>query len=187
MNLASIKPQNMIAAAALLAPMAMVQGVRLLFGGGPDQASAQVAGSNPQANADMAAADAQQAAPVVTAKQKAAITHLNSRRDQITIFKSPFDHLLPQATAVVQPGPTIETGPGMIEPTPAIVPPEVRGLSLGALMTNDSGSFAVISGRVRSLNEVIMPGWTVTAIDAANRRVTVTSDEGVSVTLKQNH
>lgn len=187
MNLGSIKPQNMIAAAALLAPMVMVQGVRLLFGGGPDQASAQVAGSNPQADAAQAAIDAQPPAPVVTAKQKAAMEHLKSRWDQITIFKSPFDHLLPQTTAVLQPGPTIETGAGTVEPTPVVVPPEVRALSLGALMTNDSGSFAVISGRVRALNEVIMPGWTVTAIDAANRRVTVTSDEGVSVTLKQNH
>ncbi|MDP1660575.1 MAG: hypothetical protein Q8L55_01560 [Phycisphaerales bacterium] len=186
MNLGSIKPQNLIAAAALLAPMVMVQGVRLLFGGGPDQASAQVAGSNPQADAAQAAADAQPAAPIVTAKQKAAIEHLTSRRDEITIFKSPFDHLLPQATAVLQTGPTIETGPGVVEPAPVSVPPEVRALSLGALMTNESGPFAVISGRVRSLGEVILPGWTVTAIDPTNRRVTVTSDDGVSLTLTQN-
>jgi hypothetical protein len=185
MNLPSLKPQNMIAAAALLAPMVMVQTVRMLFGGaGPDQASAQMLAAAQQAAAPVPA-NAQPAQPVLTSKQKAAMEHMTAQRDRITIFVSPFNHLAPRS-ATVQSTPTVEPTPGNPEPRPAVIPPEVRELSLGALMANDKGPFAVISGRVRTVGDVIVPGWTVTAIDTDTRRVTITSDDGTSVTLTQN-
>lgn len=186
MNLSSIKPQNLIAAAALLTPIALVQTVRLVFGGGPGNASAGVTAPDPSATAAPAPAGAASAAPIVSKQQKSAIEHLNVNRNQITIYTSPFNHLMPRAVTVQQTTPTIEQVPDSAQPVPTVIPPEVRALSLGALMVNDRGSFAVISGRVRSVGEVVVPGWTVTAIDATARRVTITSDEGAAVTLTQS-
>ena len=187
MNLQSIKPQNLIAAVALIAPIALVQTVRLVFGGGPEQASAMSTGNTPTPPTGPGA-PAGAPTPVVTPKQKAAIDHLKALRSEITIYSSPFNHLVPQATTV-QSVPTVQPSqdnPDAPPVRPAELPPEVRSLSLGALMVNENGPLAVVSGRVRVVGEVVAPGWTVTAIDTEARRVTITSDDGVSVVLTQN-
>ncbi|HYD00969.1 MAG TPA: hypothetical protein VEB22_07050 [Phycisphaerales bacterium] len=183
MNLPSIKPQSLIAAAALLAPMALVQTVRMAFGSGPSQANASV---NPVQSTVTPPPAESARAPIVTPKQRAAIEHLASRRDQITIYTSPFNHLVAQGAALTQPTPSIEPTPGSTEPIAAAIPPEVRALSLGALMANDHGPFAVISGKVRTIGDVVVPGWTLTGIDPEARRVTVTSDAGTAVILTQH-
>ncbi|HZW06437.1 MAG TPA: hypothetical protein VFF65_04880 [Phycisphaerales bacterium] len=83
---------------------------------------------------------------------------------------------------------TVNTEPAASgDPTPPVpASPEVRALSLGALMVNDQGPFAVISGKVRTIGDVVVPGWTVTAIDPQARQVVMTADDGRSVTLTQN-
>ena len=184
MNLPSIKPQSVIAAAALLAPMLMVQTVRMLFGSGPGQANAQVTPTTP-APGTGAATGSQPPALALTPKQKAAVEHLTAARSQITIYTSPFNHLTPRSTAI-QTMPHVQPVPGNVTPPPTTIPSEVRGLALGALMTNENGTFALISGKVRAVGDVVVPGWTVSAIDSTTRRVTITSDEGLSVTLTQN-
>lgn len=189
MNLPSIKPQNLIAAAALLAPIVLVQTVRLVFGGGPGQASAMIAqGDMPAGALAPAPASTGTPAPIVTPKQKAAVEHLKALRSEITIYTSPFNHLQPKGSVMSSTTPTIEQTPVIEgqETRPTELPPEVRSLSLGALMMNEHGPFAVVSGRVRIVGEVVLPGWTVTAIDTETRKVTITSDEGVSVTLTQS-
>lgn len=186
MNLSSIKPQNLIAAAALLAPIALVQTVRLVFGGGPGNASAGVTAPDPSSIAAPTPTGAASTAPIVSKQQKSAIEHLSGSRNQITIYTSPFNHLMPRAVTVQSTTPTVQPTPENPEPRAAEVPPEVRSLSLGALMVNEHGPFAVVSGRVRTVGEVVVPGWTVTAIDTETRHVTITSDEGVVVTLTQN-
>lgn len=189
MNFQSIKPQNLIAAAALLAPIVVVQGVRLLFGGGgPRQASAMTTGGD-QTLAPAAPVPLPTdvpAAPALNAAQKAAVEHLNAERTRITIFTSPFNHLVPKSVAM-QTGPVVTPSPQTPSAAPVAIPPEVRALSLGALMRNDTGAFAVISGRVRSVGEVIVPGWKVTDIDPTTLRVTLTADDGTSVTLSHEH
>ncbi|MBY0308550.1 MAG: hypothetical protein K2Q09_07395 [Phycisphaerales bacterium] len=180
MSLFSFKPQNTIAALALVAPIIIVQGVRLLLGAGPHQAGAMVLPGGPQPAPTAAVPSPNGTALALTPAQRAAVTFLREQRTQITVFDTPFNHLAPRAAAV-QTGPVITTptDPG----TETVIPPEVRSLSLGAVMRNDQGAYAVISGRVRAVGEAVVPGWKLAAIDPDHRRVTLTADDGTTVTL----
>jgi len=182
MKLPNVKPQNLIAAAALVTPILLVQTVRIVFGGGPSQASAETQAQQPGPTAPQAPAPPATAA-ALTRQQKSAAEHLVSLRSAVSIYTSPFNHLAPQG-AVVQIEPTTETVPDAPHPQ-APIPAEVRSLTLGAVMSNDQGPIALIGGKVRSIGDVVIPGWTVSAIDPDARRVTLTSDDGASVTLTQ--
>lgn len=181
MNLTSIKPQNLIAAAALVAPIAMVQAVRLFFGGGPDQAGAMTVAP---ANTPAAVAPSNTPpVPVLSARQKAAAEFLKAQQSSVVIYNSPFNHLLPKTT-VIQP--QQQTATPVETPTtqqPVAIPAEIKALTLGALMRNDHGAFAMISGKVRTVGDAVIPGWTITEIDPQTRRVTITSDDGTAVYL----
>ncbi|MFT3686443.1 MAG: hypothetical protein QM783_16230 [Phycisphaerales bacterium] len=179
MNTRSISPQNLVTAAALVAPIVMVQAARMLFGSAPSQASAAAPTLDPVPAVAPAHAEVDPRKQL-TAAQRAAATELAAQHARMTVFNSPFNHLAARPT-VIQNDQVVATTPDNTKST--TIPTEIQRLSLGALMRNDHGSFAVISGRVRGIGDAVIPGWKITDIDPAERKVTLTSDEGASVTL----
>lgn len=182
MILINIKPSNVIAAVALLAPVAIVQTTRLLFGSGPERASAMSVGPSAQMPTDAPIGPV--TAPL-DARQKAAVDYLTRERAQIPEYISPFTSLKPRAVVVQQ------TYPPQQAEIPASsqgaqVPVEVRSLTLSAIMRNDSGPFALIGGKARTVGDVVVAGWTISEIDLESRTVTITSDDGATVYLTSN-
>jgi hypothetical protein len=179
MNLRSIAPQNLIAAGALIAPIVIVQGVRMLFGSGPSDAHAAVTTVEPVPAVAPAPTEVDPRR-TLTPAQKAAAAELAEHRTRITVFTSPFNHLAPKAT-VIQNDQIVAHTPDNAKPV--VIPAEIQNLSLGSTMRNSNGAFAVIAGRVRSVGDEVVPGWKITEIDPTERSVTLTSNEGVTVTL----
>lgn len=81
---------------------------------------------------------------------------------------------------------TEPVAPALILPEIGKPEPKVDGIpefALTSVMPHPSRPLAVINGRPRSLGDEVAPGWIVTGIDGDARRVTLTGQDGRTVSL----
>lgn len=157
--------------AALLSPFAAVQGVRLgVAGAGPaDAAAATAPGAPPPAPVPVPAA-----VRAPSEAQRRALDWIRAR-DPVADLRSPMDHPDPEPD---RPGPAATPE----APAPADLTP--RQLTLTGLIGGaDKAPVAAINHRLYRVGDAVSPGWSVAAIDARARSVTLAGPDGRTLRL----
>ena len=178
-----IRPQAAISAAALVAPVLAVQVARLLFSSpvGPQAASAMFAeeGTAP------VVASQPSGLPRLTAAQSRAMDWINTVRTE-PMPPSPLLRAKPvapaQATTVV-PSPAAVEAPKVDENK---IPEALTKLELTSVMRAGGSGAAMINGRMHRIGDVVIPGWTLTDVAFAERRVSLKNEAGLEVYLTQS-
>lgn len=184
MNLLA-NPKRFASAAALLAPILIVQGLRSTLGPGTDVASSNAAGIHPQGDPQSAATNPQapDAAPIVkplTNAQHAAQNWLRSLDRRVPV-QSPLAHAPAPADA-----PIIRTS----EPSTDHVQQPVAShrpradLTLGAIIGAKDRNLALIGGKIYRAGESIEPGWTIREIDPRAQTVTIEGPAEETIILR---
>jgi hypothetical protein len=158
--------------AALLAAPALVLGLRIAAGLGPERAAARDARHAPP---ELHPAPASPRA--LTASEYAALAWLET-----------VDMNAPIACPI-QTGQTIVEAPLVEAAAPSVLgsPPEpgLPALRLTSVLATRDGEFASINGRVLRIGDTVAPGWTLTAIDAPAGLVIITRYDGAIRRLSQ--
>lgn len=170
MNLANDANHTYFKVAALLLPLLAAQAARLPDLAGPSAAQAQAPAPTPATK------------PVdftLTPAQAAASTWLRDPASR-QVSTSPMRRLQPPSPAPV-------TAPAPIAlpaktPTPAPAPPPAddtpRGLRVSSVMGRDSSFLISIDHKTYRLGDQVIPHWRITKVDAAQRVVVLTHDDG---------
>ncbi len=145
--------------AAFFVPSLGVVAARL-FGMGPSTAAAS---TSPE---PMAALPDIRLVPAVT----------DSGSGEMAELASPFWHAFQIPNAPAEATPTRRPAQLTEQPDPDFL--------VTAVMPHPSRPLAVINGRPRSIGDVVVPGWTLTAIDGHSRTVTLTHTSGRTQTLQ---
>lgn len=159
----------------LVAPLAAVQAVRLLEGGGPAAAPAATVestgvGSDPAANPALAALPP--AAPLTPAQRQAL--------EFLQVYKLPERLRSPMDSP--KPAPPATVAPEVHVPLPSTGPDPSR-LVVTAIVGIDGGAVAVIGNKPVRVGDEVLPGWRLRSIDARGRTVLLGNDEGETVML----
>jgi len=173
-------------AAALLAPILIVQGLRSTLGPGADVSASHAAGitaaGDPQApGASPSTSDGAPAIKPLTSAQLAAQRWLRSLDRRVPV-QSPLAHAPAPADA-----PVIRT---TSEPTPEPAQQPVAStrpradLTLGAIMGAKDRTLALIGGKIYRTGETIEPGWTIREIDPRAQTVTIAGPANETITLR---
>ncbi|MFM9957168.1 MAG: hypothetical protein ACKVZJ_03765 [Phycisphaerales bacterium] len=167
MSRAELTRWNLIAAGCAVAPLVLVSAVPSLMGTGPRLSI----GASPAAveNAPNVGT------PRATPDQLAALERVRALRTA-SVGESPF-RPAPAPVEAPEPAPTPEP-----VPAPALMaPPE---LTIRGVMRQADGSVrALIGGKLKGVGDEVAPGWTISAIDAGARSVTLTSSDGQTHTI----
>jgi hypothetical protein len=188
-----LKPANIVACAALLAPVLLFQSVKYVFGAsGP--AASQAASMPSDSTVGMpgvigSALIASPAKPALAPAQAEAVGWIR-QQSSVAVISSPFPKRTESPTtemsvvvAHVQEQPDQPDQPK--EPALSDVPDEVRSLMISGILRSASGVFVTMSGKAFAVGDVVTEGWTITAIDPENRVVTITGHAGLVVTIEQ--
>lgn len=183
MNLLA-NPKRFASAAALLAPILIVQGLRSTLGPNADIASSHAAGINtqgdPQSATNTSAPDAAPLVKPLTNAQHAAQQWLRSLDRRVPV-QSPLAHAPAPADA-----PVVRVNEPTPEPTqqPVASTRPRADLTLGAIMGAKDRTLALIGGKIYRAGETIEPGWTIREIDPRAQTVTITGPANETITLR---
>ncbi|MCU0688430.1 MAG: hypothetical protein MUE97_01625 [Phycisphaerales bacterium] len=200
-----IRPQAIVTAGALLAPVLAVQIVRFVTGAaGPTAASAATSPEaimlpggipGPLATPGASTGPTLPGLPKPSNQQRAALDWIAEHR-VTTIAPSPLHRAKPAApSASITSAPTAQpaTQPApqsaaqsASKPDEPQVPEALTKLELTGILRRGGEALVTISGRQHRLGDTLIPGWTITDVNFTDRRITLTSDLGLAVYLVQN-
>lgn len=183
MNLLA-NPKRFASAAALLAPILIVQGLRSTLGPSADVASSHAAGINTRDDLQTASnPPVPNAAPIVkplTSAQHAAQQWLRSLDRRVPV-QSPLAHAPAPADAPVVRA--SEPSTEHVQQPVASSKPRAD-LSLGAIMGAKDRTLALIGGKIYRAGDTLEPGWTIREIDPRAQTVTIAGPENETITLR---
>jgi hypothetical protein len=187
-------PARLLRAGALLAPIILLQAVRLTVGGGgPEASSAAPLFDGPGGDLPVAPAQQTRVTPL-TPQQKAAVEFLIAARQDGSLMSlaiSPFPAPKPKIVAV-QPPPQLPQEPAIEQPEiPAgpmgphlpEIPQAIQQANLTSLLRAGSGEFAVINGKPHRIGDFVIEGWRVIEIKVNDRAVLLEGPHGELVEL----
>lgn len=184
-RLPRFKPEAVISACALLAPVLAVQLVRVVSGGlGPTAASAGVtpnAGETPGMSVPVAPA-----LPKLNERQSNALAWIKQQQS-LPMAGSPLVRVRSRPAApVTAQTPVPEVIPEPARPVEPTVPVELTKLELTSLLRLGDEARVSINGRLHRQGDEIVPGWVISEVNLIGRRVTLKNDAGVEVYLYQS-
>jgi hypothetical protein len=171
-------------AGALIAPILVVQLVRIGFGPGAGPAMSAAAVGMPDASLQSTEAAQKPSAPLTAQDRTVAAWIAKLQRPDAV--KSPMEFIAapePEPVASTQepvaPAVQITQGDTTI-PVAMRVPVD---LTLGAIMGSSDSALALIGGKVRRVGDTIYPGWNITSINPREQTVTITGPEDAVINL----
>ncbi|MBL0869509.1 MAG: hypothetical protein IBJ18_02915 [Phycisphaerales bacterium] len=176
-------PKRFASAAALLAPIVIVQGLRSTMGSAADPASSHAAGISTLS--DQPTPAIQETSPALkplSAAQREAQKWLHALDRRVPV-QSPLAHAPAPADA-----PVIRTSEPITEPAqqPVASTKPRADLSLGGIMGAKDRTLALIGGKVYRAGDTIEPGWTISQIDPRAQTVTITGPANETITLRNS-
>jgi hypothetical protein len=161
--------RRMIWLAALVAPAAAVQLVRVFQGEGPQAAPAATAAPGIELPSEPVKAP-------LTNSQRLALARLRGYipAEQLS---SPMDYTEPQPVPVEAPAPAITPE----SPRETIDP--LAGLTVSAILGHEATACAIIGHKLRRAGDEIAAGWRVQHIDSRLRTVEVVNSAGQTVIM----
>ncbi len=179
-----LRPEAVISACALLAPVLAVQIVRLIPGThGPQQASALTPPTDGTDGTDAGANPLMPALPNLSPTQTLAL-QWGKEQLQTPIVGNPL--LRPKPQAKTTPGsPTLVPNPAT-NPTEPELPPEVKALKMTSIMRLGGELVVTINGRAYRVGEPVLPGWFLTELALPTRQATLKNQAGLTARLQQS-
>lgn len=182
-----LRPEAVISACALLAPVLAVQMVRLIPGThGPRQASALTLptdATDGTGGTDAGTNPLMPALPNLSPTQTLALEWAKEQL-QTPIVGNPL--LRPKPQAKPTPGsPTLVPNPAT-QPTEPELPPEVKALKMTSIMRLGGELVVTINGRAYRVGEPVLPGWFLTEIAMPTRQATLKNQAGLTARLQQS-
>ena len=179
-----LRPEAVISACALLAPVLAVQMVRLIPGThGPRQASALTLPTDATDGTDAGTNPLMPELPNLSPTQTLALEWAKEQL-QTPIVGNPL--LRPKPQAKPTPGsPTLVPNPAT-QPTEPELPPEVKALKLTSIMRLGGELVVTINGRAYRVGEPVLPGWFLTEIAMPTRQATLKNQAGLTARLQQS-
>ncbi len=171
---------RLMTAGALIAPILVVQLVRVGLGPGAGPAMSAAAVGTPDQSTDAA----QKPIAPLTAQDRTLATWI-AKLQRPDAIKSPMEFIpAPESVAAAEepvavPRVEISQGDNTI-PAATRVPVD---LTLGAIMGSSESALAMIGGKVRRVGDTIYPGWTITSINPREQTVTITGPEDAVINL----
>lgn len=188
----NVDPARLLRAGVLLAPIVLLQVVRLtLGGGGPETSAAAPLFDGPSSDAPQA--PRQQTRIVqLTPQQKAALDYLTLTRQDVTQWTtaaSPFPAPPPKVIAAARPSTPVEPAPTIEQPTEPqgpqlpVIPAAIAQAQLSSLLRSSAGEFAVINGKPYRAGDQFIDGWKLIEIKVNDRAVLLEGPQGEIVEL----
>jgi hypothetical protein len=184
LRLPAFRAQSALMAGALLAPVLLVQVVRLVVGStGPTTAAAVTPGAATLLPGMMAQPTDPIAAatPRLDVQQRKAVEWLKEARAAQRVVNSPFPVVTVKPAAPITV--TESAAPVQVE---VPLPPEIKSLTLTSVLRASSGRYATLRGKVVTTGDEVIPGWNITDIDVEKRVVTVEGPGGRTVYVSQD-
>lgn len=179
-----LRPEAVISACALLAPVLAVQMVRLIPGThGPRQASALTLPTDGTDGTDAGTNPLMPALPNLSPTQTLAL-EWGKEQFQTPIVGNPL--LRPKPQAKPTPGsPTLVPNPAT-HPAEPELPPEVKALKMTSIMRLGGELVVTINGRAYRVGEPVLPGWFLTELALPTRQATLKNQAGLTARLQQS-
>ncbi|MBX9737471.1 MAG: hypothetical protein K2X32_11150 [Phycisphaerales bacterium] len=174
---------RLMTAGALIAPILVVQLVRIGFGPGAGPAMSTAAVGMPDASVQSTEAAQKPSAPLTAQDRTVAAWIAKLQRPDA--IKSPMEFIpAPESVAATQE--PVEVPRVQISQGDTTIPVAMRvpvDLTLGAIMGSSDSALALIGGKVRRVGDTIYPGWTITSINPREQTVTITGPEDAVINL----
>ncbi|MFN7375693.1 MAG: hypothetical protein ACK54T_10665 [bacterium] len=179
-----LRPEAVISACALLAPVLAVQMVRLIPGThGPRQASALTPPTDGTDGTDAGTNPLMPALPNLSPTQTLAL-QWGKEQLQTPIVGNPL--LRPKPQAKTTPGsPTLVPNPAT-NPAEPELPQEVKALKMTSIMRLGGELVVTINGRAYRVGEPVLPGWFLTELALPTRQATLKNQAGLTARLQQS-
>lgn len=179
-----LRPEAVISACALLAPVLAVQMVRLIPGThGPRQASALTPPTDGTDGTDAGTNPLMPALPNLSPTQTLAL-QWGKEQLQKPIVGNPL--LRPKPQAKTTPGsPTLVPNPATNSAEPEL-PQEVKALKMTSIMRLGGELVVTINGRAYRVGEPVLPGWFLTELALPTRQATLKNQAGLTARLQQS-
>lgn len=181
-----LRPASVLTACTLLAPIVLVQVIRLVFSSsGPASASAGSLQMDPVlSNASVQASSTSLTQPPkLNDKQRAAATWLREMQSSVRIVASPFPAREVKQNVTETPTVHVEVEQPKIEWE---IPAELRRLTLTSVLRAASGQYATLSGKVVTVGDEPSAGWIVINIDTEGRTVLLEGPDHRQVLISQD-